>query len=131
MRPEDDARDIDHGTGEPGDLPSGLTGKQKRFLRARGHHLTAAVSVGREGVSEAVISALDEALLTHELVKVKLGQGAPEAPREAGAALAEGTSSHVAQVLGRTVLLYRRHPERPRIVLPQAPGATRSGAPGR
>lgn len=95
-----------------------LTGKQRRFLRARGHHLTPVVYVGREGVSHAVVAAVDEALLAHELVKVKLGQNADEGRREAASALAEATSSQIAQVLGRTVLLYRRHPEKPALVLP-------------
>lgn len=95
-----------------------LTGKQRRFLRARGHHVTPAVHVGREGVSEPVVAALDEALYTHELVKVKLGQNADDDRRAVAEALATGTSAHIAQILGRTVLLYRKHPEKPRLKLP-------------
>jgi RNA-binding protein len=95
-----------------------LTGKQRRFLRARGHTLSPALQVGKEGVSEAVVAALDEALLTHELVKVKLGQHAVDDRNEAAAALAEKSASQIAQVLGNTILLYRRHPEKPRLKLP-------------
>ena len=40
-----------------------LTGKQKRFLRGRGHSLAATVQVGKEGVTEAVVEALAQALL--------------------------------------------------------------------
>ena len=95
-----------------------LTGKQRRFLRAHGHNRSPALYVGKEGVSEAVIAALDEALLTHELVKVKLGQNVADDRQDAAAALAAATGSQIAQILGGTVLLYRKHPEKPRLKLP-------------
>jgi len=37
---------------------------------------------------------------------------------EAAAELAERTESGLAQVLGRTFLLYKAHPRKPKIVLP-------------
>ncbi len=95
-----------------------LTGKQRRFLRGLGHNLSPALYVGKEGISDAVVAALDEALLTHELVKVKLGQNVVEDRKDAAASLAEGTSSHIAQILGNTILVYRKHPEKPRLKLP-------------
>jgi RNA-binding protein len=95
-----------------------LTGKQRRYLRGLGHNLSPALYVGKEGISEAVVAALDEALLTHELVKVKLGQNAVDDRDEAASALATGTSSQIAQVLGNTILVYRKHPEKPRLKLP-------------
>ena len=53
-----------------------LNGKQRRYLRALGHHRDPVVQVGKEGISEGLVSALDVALETHELVKVKLGETA-------------------------------------------------------
>jgi RNA-binding protein len=84
-----------------------LTGKQRRSLRALGHHLSVVVQVGQEGVTDGVISALDEALERHELVKVQI---ADEREGRAAAAerLASETSSQVAQQLGRTVLFFRK-----------------------
>jgi RNA-binding protein len=97
-----------------------LTGKQRRFLRGLGHSLHALVQLGKGGIDEGVLRALDAALEQHELVKVRLGAEAPEGRDEAAEALAERTRSAVAQVLGRTILLYRRHPKEPKIVLPRA-----------
>jgi RNA-binding protein len=84
-----------------------LTGKQRRELRALGHHLTVIVQVGQQGVTEPVIDALDEALERHELVKVQI---ADEREGRAAAAkqLAEATSSVIAQELGKTVLFFRK-----------------------
>jgi RNA-binding protein len=84
--------------------PMSLSGKQVRRLRALGHSLEPVVQIGKEGVSEGVAGAVDQALVTHELIKVKLG---PE--------LAKRTGSELVQVLGKVVLLYRRHPDEPKI----------------
>jgi RNA-binding protein len=97
-----------------------LTGKQRSFLRGLGHNLSPVVLVGKEGLTNALASALDTALETHELVKVKIGPSAdPELDRHVIAdELAARTSSQVAQVLGKMILLYRRRPTEPTIQLP-------------
>lgn len=95
-----------------------LNGKQRRFLRARGHHLEPVVLVGKDGLSEGLVAALDVALDTHELIKVKLGEAAGADRRALGVALAEAAAAELVQVLGRTILLYRARAEDPEIVLP-------------
>jgi len=95
-----------------------LSGKQKRHLRGLGHNLNAVVQLGKDGVSESVVAAVAQALEDHELVKIKIGQNALVERHDVGDLLAERTGSEVAQVLGNTVLLYRRHPEEPKIRLP-------------
>jgi RNA-binding protein len=95
-----------------------LTGKQRRHLRALGHHLTPIVLLGKEGVSEGLVGATEAALLQHELIKVRLAEDDEREPvaRE----LADATGAELVQILGRTVLLYKRHPEEPKIELPKA-----------
>jgi len=97
-----------------------LTGKQRRFLRSLGHNLSSILQVGKEGVSEGLIGAVDQALEDHELVKLRIGQNATVEKDDAAAAIASQTASEVAQILGSTILLYRRHPEKPKIKLPTA-----------
>ncbi|MFY0584269.1 ribosome assembly RNA-binding protein YhbY [Cystobacter fuscus] len=87
-----------------------LTGKQRRQLRALGHHLEPVVIVGRAGVSEGVIAAVAQALHDHELIKVKINEG-PEDRHEAAEKLAQGTGAELAQLLGRTVLLFKKRDE--------------------
>jgi RNA-binding protein len=94
-----------------------LDGKKRRKLRALGHHLSVVVQVGHEGVTPGLLAALEQALWDHELVKVKLASEDREVRKEQVAALAEGTGSEVAQVLGRTALLYKPNPDEPRIEL--------------
>jgi RNA-binding protein len=86
----------------------------RRRLRAAGHHLSPVVQVGKEGVSEAVLRQAAQALADHELIKVKIGTESPEDRAEAAVRLRDGSGAGVAQILGRTVLLYLRHPKKPR-----------------
>ncbi len=95
-----------------------LTGKQKRHLRALGHALKPVVLIGKRELDAAVIAEADQALASHELIKVKLLESCLLDRNEAAASMAEVTGSDVAQILGRTFLLYRRG-EKPVLTLPQ------------
>lgn len=95
-----------------------LSGKQVRFLRGLGHHLKPVVMIGKDEVSETVITATDEALEIHELIKVKLQEGCLGDRKDVAAVLAKRTKSSVAQVLGRVILLYRQAEEQ-KISLPK------------
>src|SRR6266540_3878353 len=88
--------------------------KLRKTLRAAGHHLSAVVQVGKEGVTDAVLRQLDQQLAVHELVKVRIGTESPEDRFEAAERLGSAVGAQVAQILGRTVLVYRRHPEKPK-----------------
>lgn len=96
-----------------------LSGKQRRYLRSLGHELRPIVQVGRDGIDDGLVAALDQALTDHELVKLKVYEAAELDRHDAAAELAARTRSEVAQVLGNTVLLYRPHPDEPTIVLPR------------
>jgi RNA-binding protein len=98
---------------------SPLSGKQRRHLRALGQRLSATLHVGHDGVSDAVVAQADAQLTAHELVKVRIGDNAPEDRHDTAEALAERTHAELAQVLGRTALLYRARAEEPTIVLPE------------
>jgi RNA-binding protein len=91
-----------------------LSGKDRASLRAEAHHLTAAVHVGHQGLTPAVIQSLDDALRTRELVKVQLGRQVEVKARDAAQALAIATGASVVQVIGKTATLYRENPELPR-----------------
>ncbi len=109
----------DQGRGATLSPNAALGGKAIRHLRALGHHLDPIVQIGKEGITDAVVAATREALLAHELVKVKVGGEAPIDRKDAGAELAARAGAALAQTLGRTFLLYKRHPHRPTIVLPR------------
>jgi RNA-binding protein len=87
-----------------------LTGAQLRKLRALGHALDPVIALGKEGVTDALVRATDLALATHELIKVKVHRESPTDRHEGPIELAARTGSVLAQVIGRTALLYRERP---------------------
>lgn len=97
-----------------------LTGKQKQYLKGLAHPLSPLVQIGKEGITDALSAAVDAALAHHELIKVRVLETAPIERRECGVALASALRAAVVQEIGRVVVLYRRHAEKPKIVLPRA-----------
>ena len=89
-----------------------LTGKQVRYLKGLGHHLKPLIMIGREGLSENVITAANAVLTAHELIKVKIGNGCLMERQEAADVTAEKTGSEIVQILGKTFLLFRANPDR-------------------
>lgn len=106
-----------------------LTGKQKAHLRALAHPLSPVVLVGDAGLSDAVVAKIAVELERHELIKVKIAEGA-DAMREAAAPVALATGAEVVQTIGKTLVLYKAHPKDPQIRLPSAePAAKKKAAP--
>jgi RNA-binding protein len=97
-----------------------LNNAQKRHLRSLGHHLDPVVQLGKKGVTEGLTEATDVALTTHELIKIKCGSECPVSREEVGEQLSQQLKASLVQTLGGTILLYRRHPQKPKIKLPRA-----------
>jgi RNA-binding protein len=96
-----------------------LSGKQKRFLRAEAHALEPVVMVGKEGLTDTLVGAVQAALLAHELIKVRVHESSPVERAEVAEQLPSLTKSELAGQVGRVLILYKRHPHEPRINLPK------------
>ena len=95
-----------------------MTGKERALLRADANKLRATVHVGAAGLGRALVASVDDALRTHELVKVQLTKQVDVPARVAARQLAEATGAEVIQVIGKTTTLYRHNPD-----LKRKPGA--------
>jgi RNA-binding protein len=95
-----------------------LTGKQRRHLRALAHALHPIVQVGKGGLDDGLVAAVEQALADHELIKVKVGEHAEASKADVAEQLAQRTNSEVAQIIGNIVLLYRADADKPVIELP-------------
>jgi RNA-binding protein len=111
------AGDQADGTGGAARPAPVLRGFQKRALRALAHGLAPVAQMGGAGLSEGVLAAVDLALRDHELVKIRMRQ--PEDKKGQARALAAATGSALCGLVGHTVILYRPHPDAPRIRLPE------------
>ena len=96
-----------------------LTSRQRAFLRKEAHGLKPVLQIGKGGVTAATVEAVREALSTRELMKVKVLPVGPGSASAVGVDLAAAlVDTHLVQVIGRTLVLYRPDPEDPQIELP-------------
>lgn len=95
-----------------------LKGKQKRFLRAKAHHLNPIFQVGKGGVNDNMITQIGEALEVRELIKISILQNCEENKDVVAARLAEETGSELVQLIGHTIVLYKESKENKTIQLP-------------
>ncbi|HEV8582992.1 MAG TPA: ribosome assembly RNA-binding protein YhbY [Thermoanaerobaculia bacterium] len=87
-----------------------LTGAQKKYLRGMAHHLKPVVQVGRNGLTDAVLASIGQALDDHELIKVRLAD--PQGrKRELAEEIAEKSGGAWVGLVGNVVTLYRRQPD--------------------
>lgn len=96
-----------------------LTGKQKRHLRALGHKLKPLILIGKKEIEDALVTETSTALDRHELIKVKLLESCMLDRNEASDMLSTACNADIAQILGKTFLLYRPA-ETPVIMLPKS-----------
>ncbi len=95
-----------------------LTNPQKRYLKGLANTQSAWFQIGKEGIKPAQLNSISDALLAHELVKIKLLKSCELALNAAAIEVARQTHSEIVQLIGRTMILYRASPAR-KISLPR------------
>ena len=96
-----------------------LTKNQLKHLQKLTHHLKPVISIGQNGITDNILNELEIALNYHELVKIKIASEDREARQAMIQQLCEQTSAEKIQAIGKTLTLFRRNPEKPKIDLPK------------
>ena len=96
-----------------------ITGKQRSALKRMAQDIKPTAMIGKEGLTETVISSIDTYLTAHELIKVQLQEGAILDPKMTANEVAEKLNADFVQAIGRRFVLYRqaRDPKKRKIVL--------------
>jgi RNA-binding protein len=94
-----------------------LKEKQKKTLRGLAHSRKPVVLMGNGGLTDGVLAALDEALLIHELVKVKVAAEDRQERDKIIQTMLERSNAELVQRVGHIATLFRRNPEKPVITL--------------
>lgn len=95
-----------------------LTGKQKRFLRAKANKIKPIFQVGKIGVNENMIEQIIDALEKRELIKVSILQNCTEDKALVAEQLVTGTNAELVQIIGNNIVLYKESKEDKQIELP-------------
>ena len=93
-------------------MTKSLDSTQKKRLRAAAHTLKPVVMIGNHGYTEAVGLAIDEALDTHELIKVRLRGIAQEDRKEISQQICDKYDAEEIDMIGAIVVLFRKNPDK-------------------
>ncbi|WP_456375730.1 ribosome assembly RNA-binding protein YhbY [Thiolapillus sp.] len=99
-------------------LPVPLSKPQIKHLRSLAHKLKPVVMIGQHGLRDSVLEEIGIALDFHELVKIKVSAGDREDRDRIINGIVEHTGAEKVQRIGNMVILFRRNPKKPKIVLP-------------
>ena len=85
-----------------------LTKKDIKYLKSLAQKQSPLFQVGKDGVSENMLKSMDDAFEAHELVKINLLKTCPQTLQEVQSYIAFATQCEVIQVIGKTIVGYRR-----------------------
>ena len=80
---------------------------QKKFLKGIAHGLNPVVMIGANGLTDAVIQELDQALSHHELVKIKIAADERSERKAMIEQMTKQTQAQSLQAIGKIVVLLR------------------------
>ena len=87
-----------------------LSSSQRSFLRSKAHHLEPVVLIGKNGMTDGTIQAVNRALDTRELIKIKFREF-KDNKQSISDEIAASANCHVVGMIGHTVILFRQNPD--------------------
>ncbi len=88
-----------------------LSAKEKRALRSEGNKLKAEIWIGKEGITDGTLQAVENSFNTKALVKIKLQEHCPLDKKAAADILARKGQAELVQIIGNSILLFRELPD--------------------
>lgn len=94
-----------------------LSQSEKKQLRALIVKDNTKYQIGKSEVTNSLLDMLDKALTARELIKIEVLKSATSSVMELTLDLSSKLHADVVQVVGRTIVLYRKNKENPKIKL--------------
>lgn len=88
-----------------------ITSKQRAKLRALANPIPSVFQVGKGGITDNLLSQLNDALEARELIKIHVLETAFAEPRALLGELAEALGAEPVQAIGSRIVLYRESKE--------------------
>jgi len=87
-----------------------LSSSQRSYLRGQAHHIEPVVIIGKNGISDGTIEAVNKALDARELIKIKFREFKDEKQCLADK-ISASTNCHVVGIIGNTAIFFRQNTE--------------------
>jgi RNA-binding protein len=95
------------------DMP--LSPKQRHHLRGLAHSLKPVIIIGQHGLTPNVTHEIDQALTSHELIKLRVNAEDRVQRREIIATIVAGANAELVTSIGHIAVLYRPNPKKRKI----------------
>lgn len=84
-----------------------MTSKQRAYLRSLAMNMEPCVIIGKAGLTDAVVSEVDNLLECRELIKITLLKNSDCDVKDVAKLLAEESGAELVQTVGAKITLYR------------------------
>ena len=89
-----------------------MNSRERRYLKGLAHRLKPVVLIGQNGLTASVVQAVDNALLDHELIKIKFNAfREKEQKADITESIEKQTGAEQVGSIGHTTIFYRPHPD--------------------
>ena len=96
-----------------------MTSKQRAYLSSQANSMDPIFQIGKASLTPEIITALDEAIETRELIKIAVLKNCIDDPKEIATVIAERTRSEVVKVIGKKIILFRQAKKNSKFDLPK------------
>ena len=96
-----------------------ITGKQRAYLRSLAQKITPIFQIGKNGIEEAFLVQIEQALEKSELIKIKVLENSGMETREASDIICSKIGCEGIQAIGNKIVLYKKSKNNPKIELPK------------
>lgn len=96
-----------------------ITGKQRAYLRGLAQTITPIFQIGKNGIEDAFIVQVEQALEKREIIKIKVLENSGLDTREASDTICKRVGCEGIQAIGNKIVLYKASKKNPKIELPK------------
>jgi len=96
-----------------------MTGKQRAYLRGLANKIDAKYQLGKDGLTDAFVNQIDDALEANELIKVHVLENSLSDPRSISDQLCKMLGAEGVQVIGSKFVIYRESENKKTIKIPK------------
>ena len=94
-----------------------LNNAQKKQLKGIASTLKVKYQLGKNGITDTAVDMFENALVAHELIKIDVMKGAADNKMELALDLSSKLNAEIVQVIGNSIILYKRNKDNPKIQL--------------
>lgn len=95
-----------------------ITSKQRSYLRSLSNNITPIFQIGKGGIDDNMLQAIESALEARELIKISILNNSDYGAREASDEICNKLKCEGVQAIGKKIVLYKKSSKKPVIELP-------------